>query len=210
MSDEPETTSAGILKGLRIDLLIAICALFMSSLATAGSWWQTHVIQQQLNAQVWPYVTTTATLNPPAMTLTLSNDGLGPAVMGSIVATVDGKPQHSYVAVLHALVGPNLMKRSGGKAAHAQFSLGGLSVGSVLPPGTTKSLFTVRSDTLALPLAKAFGRLAISTCFCAIVPGECWQTTSSGSGAPQRVSACPEIADDLLHDNLSDVLKTGL
>jgi hypothetical protein len=209
MKDEPETSSAGILKGLRIDLLIAIIALFMSSLATAGSWWQTHIIQQQLNAQVWPYVTTTATLNPPTMTLAVSNDGLGPAVMGSVVATVDGKPQHSYVAALHALIGPHLLQRSGGKAAHAQFGLGGLSVGSVLPPGATKPLFLVRSDRLALPLAKAFGRLAISTCFCAIVPGECWRSSSSTS-RPERISACPEIADDLLHDNLSDVLKTGL
>jgi hypothetical protein len=209
MSEEPDTSSAGILKGLRVDLIIAICALLMSSLATGASWWQTHVIQQQLNAQVWPYVTTTATFNPPAVTLTIDNDGLGPAVMGSVVATVDGKPEHGYVAVMHALLGPNLLQRSGGKAAHAGFGLGGLSTGSVLRPGANTSLIMVRSDKLALPFARAVSRLGLKICFCAIVPGECWQTDSSGNKPPRRVSACPEIADDLLHDNLTEVLKKG-
>ena len=45
--DVPERTVE--VKGFRIDLIIALCALVVSSLATAAAVWQSHVVAQQLS-----------------------------------------------------------------------------------------------------------------------------------------------------------------
>jgi hypothetical protein len=57
-------------KGFRIDLIIALCALVVSSLATAAAVWQSHVVAQQLSSQVWPYVAFQTTYEKNAVTET--------------------------------------------------------------------------------------------------------------------------------------------
>ena len=88
MNGEPPVREGRV---FRIDILIAVCALLMSTLATAASWWQSRVVATQLSSQVWPYVAIATTTGPNGLELTVSNDGLGPAVIRSLQLAVDGK-----------------------------------------------------------------------------------------------------------------------
>src|ERR1700761_4561185 len=87
-------------RAVRLDLVIAVCALLISTLAASASWWQarvmqaqTAVLQEQLGAQVWPYVSVNEGFANNQVQLSLSNDGLGPAILDSVQATVDGVPK---------------------------------------------------------------------------------------------------------------------
>jgi hypothetical protein len=86
-------------KSLRVDVVIAVCALLISTLACMASIFQTRVIADQLSATVWPYVdvTTNIVMSPrdTGWSVTIANDGLGPAVLRSVLLTVDGKPMKS-------------------------------------------------------------------------------------------------------------------
>ncbi|HZX67801.1 MAG TPA: hypothetical protein VFE70_02900 [Candidatus Elarobacter sp.] len=83
MTEEPRDPAAVKriveLKGFRIDLVIAVCALLVSSMATVASVWQSRVVAQQLASQVWPYVAFQTTYDSNDVTLSISNEGLGPA-----------------------------------------------------------------------------------------------------------------------------------
>src|ERR1700723_3276144 len=104
---------------IRFDLIIAVCALLISTLATGASWWQarvlqaqTQVLQEQLGVQVWPYVSVTSSMDSNTEKISVSNDGPGPAVLRSLSATVDGFPKSSFIDILHATLGPNPVARS--------------------------------------------------------------------------------------------------
>jgi len=112
-------------RNFRIDIVIALCALLVSTLATAASWYQTRVIQQQLSAQVWPYLTVTEDISGDLFSLSIENDGLGPAVIRNLSASVDHRPVGTYVDLMHAILGPNIVRRKppGEKMAMYQNSL---------------------------------------------------------------------------------------
>jgi hypothetical protein len=189
----------------RLDLVIAVCALLISTLATAASWWQTRatyqqtqIIEEQLSAQVWPYVSFGEGINGDADSFTIENDGLGPAVIRSVAMFVDGRERTSFVDVLHAVLGPHLQARR----PHGQsmgISENSASPGFVVRPGDSETMFAFRSKAFAAPLIRAVGRIEIHSCYCAIVPGRCWQTDSRSPSDARPVSACREDPRDLLH-----------
>jgi len=102
MSDanEPRTRES---KMFRLDLVIAICALFVSSLATAATWWQSRVVAQQLSSQVWPYLSVQTSYDRASVALTIPNEGLGPARVRSVVLSLDGTPRQRLTDVLHVI-----------------------------------------------------------------------------------------------------------
>jgi hypothetical protein len=55
-ADESDGARARESRVFRLDLVIAICALIVSALATTASWWQSRIVAQQLSSQVWPYL----------------------------------------------------------------------------------------------------------------------------------------------------------
>jgi hypothetical protein len=196
-------------RGIRLDLLIAVCALLISSLAMAASWIQsretarqTEVLEQQLGAQVWPYVGIDFTLDHAnTATIGIENDGLGPAVLYNLSATVDGKTESNFIEVLHALLGANLARRK----PHGEtmgVGLNGRGVGSVLRPGESSSLLQFTSKHFAPQVMFAYQRVNVRLCYCAIVPGKCRQAETAGNAPPQPVTACTVVPNDMLHANL--------
>jgi hypothetical protein len=165
-------------------------ALLISALAATAGWWQTHVIAQQLSAQVWPYVTVSGNFDAGALRLSVDNDGLGPAIVESFVLLVDGKPQRDVIAAMHALVGP--IKRGD---AHAAVDVSSISAGQVLRTNSATVLFRLTNKAVAPQLAIQMSRrLAIRTCYCSIVQN-CWTFKISASNSTERpiaVSRCPE------------------
>lgn len=194
---------ARVERGIRFDLVIAVCALLISTLATGASWWQarvmqaqTQVLQEQLGAQVWPYVSVSEGINGDKVDVTISNDGLGPALLRSVSADVDGVPKSNFVDIMHAILGPNLVARS---HRHISFSIDSSEPGSVVRPGEAGVSFALSSKRFARPFLRAYGRLSFRICYCAIIPGKCWLSDSPSARTPQPISACPEIPNDLLH-----------
>ena len=214
---------SGLEHGLRFDLIIAVCALLISALAAGASWWQarlvaaqthvvevqTRVLQEQLGAQVWPYVGVSSDFHNDTAEIAIENDGLGPAVLRSESVALDGRPQRSFIDVLHMVLGANITSRKP-HGEHFGLTLNSFSPGDVLRPGQTTVLFAVTSKSFATPIAKAFGRIDISVCYCAIVPGNCWQEATKSSGPPDRMRFCREVPGDLLHAPMTSLLNRKL
>jgi hypothetical protein len=175
-------------KVFRLDLVIAICALFVSSLATAASWWQSRVVAQQLSSQVWPYLSVQNSYDRTAVSLTISNEGLGPARVRSIVLSLDGKPRRTLTDVLDAIAPA---KR---RTLHGTFT--DLAPGSVIRVGGTVTLFKIGDRSTMLALVRNYRRLQLAVCYCPIIPGDCWIVHKSGgdagSGDPAAVAECPD------------------
>jgi len=197
---------------LRFDLLIAVCALLISTLATGASWWQarvlqaqTVVLQEQLGAQVWPYVSVSVGIDSDTAQVTMANDGLGPAIMRSATASVDGVPKSNFIDIMHAILGPNLVARRA-PGEKLGIRLNGASPGSVLRPGESTVAFSLISKRYSRAFLNGYHRLRFRICYCAIVPGKCWLTNPGASGGAEPVRFCPEIRNDLLHAPIADEL----
>jgi hypothetical protein len=176
-------------KGFRIDLIIAVCALLVSSMATAAAWWQSRVVAQQLASQVWPYLSLQSSYDRKSLSFTMANEGLGPARVRSIVMTVDGVPHHYLTDALRVLM-PGQRP-----APHGTFS--DVQRGSVIRVGGTVTLFRIFDPPIIEALVRGSHRIGVRACYCAIVPGSCWFVTRTGAGNdngdPVPVGECPDV-----------------
>jgi hypothetical protein len=179
MNGEPPVREGRV---FRVDILIAVCALLMSTLATGASWWQSRVVATQLSSQVWPYVSIASTTGPSGLELTMSNDGLGPAVIRSLQLSVDGKPYPTFVAAERALLGPHAPLPRGTFA-----SLGG---SSVIRIGGAVTLVKIENLPLVRAILPQANRIDLRVCYCSIL-GDCWMRTIRGASEPERVGVCP-------------------
>ena len=186
MSESSETDS--LRRGIRTDLVIAVCALLISTLATAASFWQSRVVAQQLSAQVWPYLSFSTTYDPRFVAFEVVNDGLGPAIIYSTVITVDGKPYASPPQALKALLGH--------VPGRVMSQLSGLSPGSVIRAGSSVRLFRLDAPGIARVFGGAANRVELRVCYCSLL-GNCWLVSSrSQPYQPQPVSSCPDVGAD--------------
>ncbi len=158
-SSAERSTLSELSRGVRLDLVIAVCALLISSVAAGASWWQarvlvvqTKVLQEQLGAQVWPYLSFSQSIDGDSARLTLANDGLGPAILRSATLTLDGRPQHNYVDMLHAVLGPHVLAREP-HGEHIYFGVSDKTPGNVIRPGDSYRQGT--GATLRAPLVRA-------------------------------------------------------
>jgi hypothetical protein len=174
-------------RGFRIDLAIAICALFVSTLATGASWWQSRVVQQQLSAQVWPYVAISTTTGADSVRVALVNYGLGPAIVRDEVLTVDGRPQRDIPSGIVRMLGDlRSLRGQNPPNATATFRLSSIGPGSVIRPGEDRALLDISGNAaVAQRLIAGVTRFDLHVCYCSILD-QCWRTDFSDSnGAPQ-------------------------
>lgn len=194
-----------VVRGIRFDFAIAMCALLISTVAAGASWYQTRllraqteVLQEQLGAQVWPYISVDEGIRSDTVDIRFPNDGLGPAILRSLSAAVDGTPRSGFIEILHALLGPHLVERKPhGEKLGLTIDIG--DPGSVIRSGESNFGFTFTSKHFAPLLFKRSRRLKFRVCYCSIVPGKCWLRDYAATGEAKPVDSCPEIANDLLH-----------
>ena len=183
MNQAEETAS--LRRGIRIDLVIALCALIISSLATAASWWQSRIVAEQLSSQVWPYLTFSTMYDPQYLSVEVVNDGLGPAIIRSAVLTVDGTPYPDpAVAFLHVF-----------KPERGSFGsqITGLSPGSVVRASGSAKLFRLNAPWAARQYAAAVGRVDFRICYCSLLEN-CWLISSQqNTGGPIGVARCADV-----------------
>jgi hypothetical protein len=192
--ESPSTKRIVELKGFRIDLVIAVCALLVSSMATAASVWQSRVVAQQLSSQIWPYVAFQTSFNGNDVQLSISNEGLGPARLRWIRFLIDGKPQHTFLAAMKYLQPP--------KGAVMRGSFSDLSPGHVMRVGGSSTLARITSKPIVELIVKNYHRMLLEACYCPIIEGNCWITRSGGKDAtpadPETVAKCPDYASQMI------------
>jgi hypothetical protein len=186
------------MKAFRIDLVIAICALLVSTLATAATWWQSRVVGQQLSAQVWPYVSLVNTLGPDRIEIAVANDGPGPAIIKTAVLTVDGKPQRTVMAAIRTVAG-DLKSKTKSKPGTAHLSTTSLNPGSVLRPLSTRTVVTLVSAAVVPRVLPELRRVKLEVCYCSILDA-CWIVATS-QDFPQEVAHCPDRSRDELQES---------
>ncbi len=190
----PSDENASLRRGIRTDLVIAVCALLVSGMATAASWWQSRVVAEQLSSQVWPYLTFSSTYDPRYVAVEIDNDGLGPAIVRSAVLTIDGTPYPNPVgAFRHVFTLPK----------HGRFSaqLSGISPGSVIRAGGATRLFRIEGGWAVRQFAAATsaGRFDFRVCYCSLL-GNCWTVSAKQQTEdPQPVRECPAGGRDQYH-----------
>lgn len=167
-------------KALRLDLTIALCALFVSCLAAGAAVYQGHVIASQLSVTVWPYVTFRESSSNTYVEVDVQNVGSGPAIVGSATLYVDGKQQRSLATSLRAL---GFRQKNG-----ATVTLTNLGPGAVIRPGDSVPLVHVESKQFAALAANAMRRTRIEVCYCSMLQ-QCWHK-ATGEDHPTEVKQC--------------------
>ncbi|HZV76566.1 MAG TPA: hypothetical protein VFF63_02265 [Candidatus Babeliales bacterium] len=172
----------------RLDFVIAFFALVISTVAALASVYQTRVISQQLSATVWPYLNFDNTFGPQSVTLSLTNYGLGPALVRSADMTLNGKHVGSWDDVIGAYL--QLARRMHVKG-RTQISDANLDASVVLSAGVSRRLLDVRTSATTIRAVRAIAReISLRVCYCSLL-GQCWEIVSRQKGAPAPRSSCP-------------------
>lgn len=170
---------------LQFDSIIAVCALVISCLAVVTSVYQTwvfrdqtRVIHDQYAATIWPYITINDTtdvsgVGPTAkvslIEVSLTNNGLGPALVRDAQLFVDGRPVPEWNDLRDLI--QQAQRRAGGKLTHAQMAA--VDASMTIRPGDTHQVFSV-SLSPGVPMEQFLGHNAgINLCYCSL-NGQCW------------------------------------
>jgi hypothetical protein len=188
MNDDREVREVRALgRVIRLDLVIAVCALLISSLATLASFWQTVVVQKQLSAQVWPYLSVNSSLSSDQVSVSIENYGLGPALVRDLVITRDGVVQPN----LYAFLGPSLrtLAHKAKRGETLGLDMTDLREGSAIRPGDHVTLFTAKETGIGAVITPLALRSQLEVCYCSILD-QCWIADYNQSGPPKEVSGC--------------------
>ena len=183
MNETSETN--GLRRAIRGDLIIAICALFISLAATAASWWQSRVVAEQLSAQVWPYLSIDTSYQPSVLSVDIVNNGLGPAIICSTVLSLDGKP------IANALVGVTQLLPHHAKR-HFGLDMSDLKSGEVIRASGSVQLLHLSGATVVPLFVRNAKRFDLHICYCSLL-GNCWLVSANATGDPTPVARCSPV-----------------
>lgn len=167
-----------------IATFVGVCALFVSG-------YTAYVQRQQVRAAVLPILEYT-TSNEPKLRFTVENKGVGPAIIGHVIVSVDGKPMPHWQAILQELAGPGPRAFSQSTVSGRVFAAGE-SIDIFTPYGPDGQPLTRASNApFQAALDKGRGRVGVEICYCSTL-GECWILRSGSSGnSTTPIGACPE------------------
>ena len=167
---------------LRTDLLVAVSALIFSAIVAVAAVSQTHVIANQLSASVWPYLSFTKSESDTLFRFELTNNGLGPAIVGSAMLSLDGKTEGSLRQTGFAALG--------GAPNHSSLSTSSFGDGDVIRPGETFELLRFAGPGARRLATSARRRLKVVVCYCSLLD-QCWTLSSAEDvHRPQKVARC--------------------
>jgi len=165
-------------------------ATFIALLAVCVAGYTAYMQRQQVRAAVWPIVEFDSS-NGPDIHFTLSNKGVGPAIIRHVILKVDDQPVKNWNAVLDKFIGP-------GKHRYSESDMSG----HVLAPNESMTVFTPhdpdgnpltdRSNPLSVEMNKGRGRVSVEICYSSTL-GECWTLRASGlaAGTTTEIRRCP-------------------
>jgi hypothetical protein len=169
-------------------------ATFIALLAVCVAGYTAYMQRQQVRAAVWPILEFDSS-NGPDIHFTLSNKGVGPAIIRHVIVKVDDQPVKNWNALLDKLIG---------QGTH-RFSESDMN-GHVLAPNESMIVFTPhdpegkpltdRSNPLWMEMNKDRGRISVEICYASTL-GDCWTLHVSGlsAGTTTDTSRCPKHSD---------------
>src|SRR5438034_11338974 len=82
-----------------------VVATFIALLAVCVAGYAAYMQRQQVRAAVWPILEFDSS-NGPDIHFTVSNKGVGPAIIRHVIVKLDGQPMKDWNEVLDKLTGP--------------------------------------------------------------------------------------------------------
>src|SRR5437773_5529500 len=167
------------------ETFIAVAALVVSVSAVAVGLYEAQLQRAHGRAEVWPHVEISTFVTPKGASLFVENTGLGPAIIKSVVVTVDGKPRRSWDDVLRAL----------GDSARAAMSTTTV-VDHALRGGERTALVGLDRQALPPHFWEWVARVAVTICYSSVF-NESWVVNDDhlgGTSTWRSVAACPRQA----------------
>ena len=167
-----------------IATLVGVCALLVSG-------YTAYMQRQQVRAAVWPILEFDSS-NTPDIHFTLSNKGVGPAIIRNVIVKVDGQPMKNWGEVFDKLLGPGEHHASERDISHHVLSAGE-SEDILTPVGSDGNPIKFdRSDPLWVKMDKDRFRVSVEICYSSTL-GECRLLRASGSSMSNTtaVGRCP-------------------
>lgn len=161
-----EDSEKKIRRGLSTEFVVALCAVAIS-LATLGVYiYQARIMQSQQHASVWPYLEWTLTFSTiDGIFLSVTNKGVGPAIVKDTRLTLDGEPVNS---------GRELMNKLTHGKADSIWSFTMAVNKRVIAPGEEIRLFHMKDSSLhTMDFGDIYQRLKYEINYSSIY-GDCW------------------------------------
>lgn len=170
-------------------LVVGVPALLISLVVAWGTYVQARATQRMQQAAAWPFVAFDSSNHTPEgrrrISLSFSNEGVGPALLGPVEISYRGHPVRSPEALLAACCGYD-------PARDVRITLNPVS-NVVLRPGARVSFFDLPDVPQNYPLVDRLDRerwaLRVRSCYCSIF-SDCW-TIDGAKAVPQPVPRCP-------------------
>lgn len=171
----------------RYDLVIATLVGFLALCVSA---YTAYMQRQQVRAAVWPILEFDSS-NGPDIHYTVSNKGVGPAIIRHVIVKVDGQPVKRWDEVLDKLIGPGKHRYSESDVNGHVFAAGE-SATVFTPHDPEGNALTDRSNPLWVEMNKDRGRLSVEICYSSTL-GECWTLRAAGlsPGTTTQTRRCP-------------------
>ena len=174
----------------RVTRYETIIATFVGLLALCVSGYTAYMQRQQVRAAVWPILEFDSS-NGPQIRFSMSNKGVGPAIIRHVIVKVDGQPVQDWSEALDKLIGPGEHHYSETDISGHVFAANE-SVDVFIPYGPDRKSLSDISSPLYVKMNQGRGRLSVEICYSSTL-GECWILHASGlaAGTTSAVDQCP-------------------
>lgn len=190
-------------RGLNFETIGSIAAIVIGACALFVAWDQAQIMRKQQHASVLPAVNVASGFSTEddgyVMTVTLRNDGIGPAMIESAALYIDGEAVKDWPDMRDRLLPP---------ALHHHFSSSLDSAAGMLAAGERSEAIRIvwpRNDETRAGFealkARVFaadpGQTHFSVCYCSVFD-KCWISGPETAVRPQPVRKCENPGDDVV------------
>ena len=198
MSDKPAKR-----KRLGFETVGSIAAMVIGACALFVAWDQAQIMRKQQHASVIPILNVTGGFSSDGdghvMTVSIKNDGIGPAIIESATLTVGGADITDW---------PDLRDRFLPAALRAHYDTSLDSTIGVLAAGERSEAIRFywpkgegRDEAFAALKARVFSSTdqgaIFSVCYCSVFD-RCWRAGAGETARPQSVKRCEDQGEDVV------------
>ena len=171
--------------------VLSVVGVFIAVVALYAALTESEAVRRQTAAAVWPFVQVSVadfdSGEVAGFTLSVTNAGVGPALVRTLRVVVEGEPMRDWAHVVAPLGGT------------VDENVGRNSIGNrVLSPGQKVDLISVSDPVLARRLQAVVRSpgTTITYCYCSIFE-ECWLADGQSQALdPEPVETCPSFGSE--------------
>ncbi len=190
-------------RGLNFETVGSIVAMVVGLSALFVAWDQAQIMRKQQHASVIPIVNVAGGFSSVAeenvMTISIQNDGIGPALVESAQLVVAGERIADW---------PDLEARLLPEALRPRLDVSLSSAIGVLAAGERLDVLVARwprepavDAAFRVLQADVYGSMGDTTdfgvCYCSVFD-KCWRTNATGAARPVPVAACEDAGEDVI------------